>query len=168
MLMIKSTTNPPKNLLSKKSTSILPIHLSVRGGKRKYVGKTFPGIGISGQEGEHTRGDGVWRYPQKKTQKLGGKRMDLYMVKGVAKRVIVVQSPDKRLFEEAIFIVKEEAFAKSGVTAEAVLKEAQQVARTYVKRNTGISRITSKIPPSAYAVGGALAATLAWSVALFV
>lgn len=90
------------------------------------------------------------------------------MVKGIAKRVIVVKSPDRRLFEEAIFIVKEEAFVGAGVSAEAVLQEAQQVANGYVKRNTGFSRIASKIPPPAYAVGGALVATVAWAVALVV
>ena len=38
------------------------------------------------------------------------------MVKGISRRVIVVKSPDPRLFEEAIFIVKEEAFQRGGVS----------------------------------------------------
>ena len=46
------------------------------------------------------------------------------MVKGVTRRVIVVKSPDRRLFEQAIFIVREEAFAAQGVTAQQVLEEA--------------------------------------------
>lgn len=46
------------------------------------------------------------------------------MVKGVTRRVIVVKTPDKRLFEQAIFIVKEDAFTRDGVTAEQVLAEA--------------------------------------------
>lgn len=33
------------------------------------------------------------------------------MVKGITRQVILVKSPDPRLFEEAIFIVKEEALA---------------------------------------------------------
>lgn len=48
------------------------------------------------------------------------------MVKGVARRVIVVKSPDPRLFEQAIFIVKEDAFTKGGVSAEQVLQEAKR------------------------------------------
>ena len=39
------------------------------------------------------------------------------MVKGITRQVILVKSPDPRLFEEAIFIVKEEALAREGVTA---------------------------------------------------
>ena len=36
------------------------------------------------------------------------------MVKGITRQVILVKSPDPRLFEEAIFIVKEEALAREG------------------------------------------------------
>ncbi len=50
------------------------------------------------------------------------------MVKGISRQVIVVHSPDPRLFEQAIFILKEDA-AQNGVTEEALLKEAQQAAR---------------------------------------
>ena len=39
------------------------------------------------------------------------------MVKGITRQVILVKSPDPRLFEEAIFIVKEEALNREGVTA---------------------------------------------------
>ena len=48
------------------------------------------------------------------------------MVKGVSRQVIVVQSPDKKLFEQAIFILKDNAV---GVTDEALMKEAQQAIR---------------------------------------
>ena len=34
------------------------------------------------------------------------------MVKGITRQVILVKSPDPKLFEEAIFIVKEEALAR--------------------------------------------------------
>ena len=33
------------------------------------------------------------------------------MVKGISRQVIVVQSPDKKLFDQAIFILKEDAVA---------------------------------------------------------
>ena len=55
------------------------------------------------------------------------------MVKGITRQVILVKSPDPRLFEEAIFIVKEEALARAGVTAEHVLKEARRAADGYLK-----------------------------------
>ena len=50
------------------------------------------------------------------------------MVKGISRQVIVVHSPEPKLFEQAIFILKEDA-AKSGVTDEALLKEAEQAVR---------------------------------------
>ena len=47
------------------------------------------------------------------------------MVKGISRQVIVVHSPDPKLFEQAIFILKEDA-AQGGVSDEALLEEAQQ------------------------------------------
>ena len=46
------------------------------------------------------------------------------MVKGITRQVILVKSPDPKLFEEAIFIVKEEALAREGVSADQVIREA--------------------------------------------
>lgn len=89
------------------------------------------------------------------------------MVKGVARRVIVVKTPDRRLFEQAIFIVKEDAFSKEGVTAEQVLAEAQRVADGYVRRNSKLGKRLLRIPPPAYAVAGAIAATAVWALAYF-
>lgn len=89
------------------------------------------------------------------------------MVKGVARRVIVVKSPDRRLFEQAIFIIKEDAFLTEGVTAEQVVAEAQRVADGYVRRNTGPGRWLRRIPAPAYAVAGAIVATLVWCLAIF-
>ena len=49
------------------------------------------------------------------------------MVKGISRQVIVVHSPEPKLFEQAIFILKENM--GDGVTNEALLKEARQVIR---------------------------------------
>ncbi len=86
------------------------------------------------------------------------------MVKGVARRVIVVKTPDRRLFEQAIFIVKEDAFSKQGVTADQVLAEAQRVADGYVRRTTGLHRYLHRVPPPVYAVAGALVTAVVWVV----
>lgn len=88
------------------------------------------------------------------------------MVKGVARRVIVVKTPDRRLFEQAIFIVKEDAFSHDGVSAEQVLAEAQRVADGYIRRNSGVRRRLSRIPAPAYAAAGAAAATAVWALTL--
>ncbi len=58
------------------------------------------------------------------------------MVKGVSRRVIVVRSPDPRFFEQAIFLMKEDALNADGVTADQVVAEARQVAAGYMRRNT--------------------------------
>ena len=46
------------------------------------------------------------------------------MVKGITKQVIVVNSPEPKLFEQAIFILKEDAL-REGITDEMLLKEAK-------------------------------------------
>ena len=51
------------------------------------------------------------------------------MVKGISRQVILVQNPDPQLFEQAIFILKEEAVLQ-GVTDEQLLKEANRLMRT--------------------------------------
>ena len=48
------------------------------------------------------------------------------MVKGVSKQVIVVHSPDPKLFEQAIFILKENA---GEVTQAQLLQEARLAVR---------------------------------------
>lgn len=54
------------------------------------------------------------------------------MVKGISRQVIVVHSPDPKLFEQAIFILKDDAI-QNGVTDEALLKEAQQAVHAGVR-----------------------------------
>ena len=43
------------------------------------------------------------------------------MVKGISRQVIVVHAPEPKLFEQAIFMLKENA-AQEGVTDEALLR----------------------------------------------
>lgn len=49
------------------------------------------------------------------------------MVKGISRQVIVVQSPDPKLFEQAIFILKDEAICHGGITDETLMKEAKRL-----------------------------------------
>ena len=48
-----------------------------------------------------------------------------------------------------------------------MLKEARQAAKSYVSRSTIPGKWFQAIPAPAYAAAGALAATAAWSLALF-
>lgn len=49
------------------------------------------------------------------------------MVKGISKQVIVVHAPEEKLFEQAIFILNENAVGQQGVTDEALMKEAKRL-----------------------------------------
>lgn len=46
------------------------------------------------------------------------------MVKGISRQVIVVQAPEPKLFDQAIFILKDDM--GEGISDEALLKEAQR------------------------------------------
>ena len=52
-------------------------------------------------------------------------RRRINVVKGITKQVIVVHAPEPKLFEQAIFILKEDALGE-GITDEILLKEAQR------------------------------------------
>lgn len=49
------------------------------------------------------------------------------MVKGISRQVIVVNSPDPKLFEQAIFILKDEAIGADGITDDMLMKEAKKI-----------------------------------------
>ena len=51
------------------------------------------------------------------------------MVKGITRQVIVVKGPDQKLFDQAIFLVREDALASGGITEEALLNEARIVCK---------------------------------------
>lgn len=57
------------------------------------------------------------------------------MVKGISKQVIVVNSPDKKLFDQAIFFLSDDAMDSGGVSDAALLKEAKHLLRNPSKRN---------------------------------
>ncbi len=57
------------------------------------------------------------------------------MVKGTNRHVIVVRSPDPKVFEEAIFVLREEYLRER--SAEEVLEEAQTAAAEYLRKNGG-------------------------------
>ena len=83
------------------------------------------------------------------------------MVKGISRQVIVVHSPDKKLFEQAIFILNENAMDKDGVTDEMLLKEAQQAIH-----GTGTGKRYRRLTGPAWACGGAAVTGIAWLLTL--
>ena len=82
------------------------------------------------------------------------------MVKGVSRQVIVVQSPDKKLFEQAIFILKEDAH---GITDEELMKEANRAIRNPKSQKKRKLRYYGPV----WACGGAVITGLAWLISSF-
>lgn len=80
------------------------------------------------------------------------------MVKGISRQVIVVHSPDPKLFEQAIFILKDEALTP-GVTDEALLKEAQRLIRNPSREG---KRRKMYLYGPVWACGGAALTGLVW------
>ena len=90
------------------------------------------------------------------------------MVKGISRRVVVVDSPDQRYFEQAIFIVRTDA-AGEGVTAQALVEEARRVARNYAGGDHGrFSRAWRELTPAVYTLIGAGGIGLVWMLASLV
>ena len=79
------------------------------------------------------------------------------MVKGISRQVIVVDAPEPKLFEQAIFILK--ADMGEGITDEALLKEARQIIHS--SESTGRKRHIYLYGAFWTAVG-ALLTGLAW------
>lgn len=86
------------------------------------------------------------------------------MVKGISRQVIVVQSPEPKLFEQAIFILKDKAVGKDGVTDEALLKEAKLL----VRGSAGSQKRKPSVYGPVWACCGALITGLAWLLTVLI
>lgn len=64
------------------------------------------------------------------------------VVKGMNRRVIVVRSPDPKMFEEAIFILRED-YLRDRNEAQ-VLDEARRAAGEYLRTRTGVKKRTRR------------------------
>ena len=80
------------------------------------------------------------------------------MVKGISRQVIVVQSPEPKMFEQAIFILRDEVIG-DGITDDALLKEAQAAIRGYDKQSR---KRHFYLYGAVWASGGALLTGLVW------
>ena len=76
------------------------------------------------------------------------------MVKGITRQVVVVKGGEPELFEQAIFLVKDSALSRGGVTEEALLKEAR---RACAVERRPLRQLVEKL---LWAAGGAAATGL--------
>ena len=63
------------------------------------------------------------------------------MVKGLSKKVIIVKSPDPKIFDQAIFIVRDDYLTTQGIDQKELLKQARRAASGYVDRTYGWRRM---------------------------
>jgi len=86
-----------------------------------------------------------------------------HVVKGVSKRVVVVKSPDPRIFEQAIFIIREDFAGQNGMSDKDVFREARRAANSYIGgRRCSPRNALSGMKAPLYAAAGAAATGLAW------
>ena len=82
------------------------------------------------------------------------------MVKGISKQVIVVRQPDAKLFEQAIFLLREDALG-AGVSDEELLRQANRAANRYLQ-SAGTGSPRRLWPKLAWMLAGAGATLLIW------
>jgi len=84
------------------------------------------------------------------------------VVKGISKRIIVVDSPDPKVFERAIFIVREDFSGQQGISEAELLRQARQAAGGYLPSAENGKRLRVWLRGLLYAVAGAAATALTW------
>jgi len=83
------------------------------------------------------------------------------MVKGTARQVVVVKSPDQKLFEQAIFLLREDALER-GVGERELLEEARRIAERNLPQSPAKKRRT--LPPLFWMSVGAFLIGAAWLI----
>ena len=84
------------------------------------------------------------------------------MVKGISRQVIVIDAPEPKLFEQAIFILKDDM---EHVTDEVLLKEAQQIIQS---RDKSGRKRHIWLYGAFWAAAGALATAAAWAATIWI
>ena len=87
------------------------------------------------------------------------------MVKGISRQVVVIDSPDQKLFEQAIFIVRNDAL-REGVTARALVQEARRVARNCTEERKAESLWDRLFPWITAGLGGGFVGVM-WLLSVF-
>ena len=90
------------------------------------------------------------------------------MVRGTSRRVIVVDSPDTELFEQAIFIVRSDVSTRSGVTAQKLVDEACRVARSCGGARPRSRNLLRRGSPALWCSIGAGCIALIWLISVLI
>jgi hypothetical protein len=90
---------------------------------------------------------------------------EFHLVKGLSRRVIVVKPPDP-MFDEAIFIVREDERVSSGVSGDEILLQAQLAVDNFIRENLGMPLRRNRFPYIVCAVAGAILASILWGLVM--
>ncbi len=88
------------------------------------------------------------------------------MVKGSTKQVVVVKAPHPALFDQAIFILKEEALQNPGITPDLILAQARKAANHYAKTED-IFASTAGVLGIVWGLMGVGLASFFWGLGLY-
>lgn len=86
-----------------------------------------------------------------------------HVVKGLSRKVIIVKSPDPKIFEQAIFIVRDDYLSNQGIGQKELLRQARAAANGYVGSVSGW-RHRLRLTPLTVALLGAGGAGVLWGV----
>lgn len=91
------------------------------------------------------------------------------MVKGISRRVIVVESPDPRVFDQAIFILRNDVLGEDGVSSRQLVDQAVRIAKSYTRTQGLPPPKRHRLSPIIAAIlGGGLMGLVWLAAALFV
>ena len=126
------------------------------------MSRARPGLRRKWRAGRYKKAEGRADWKQQAMEEVTA------VVRGTNRRVVVVRSPDPQVFEEAIFVIREDLFHREG-SAEAVLRQARKAADAYLRRTTPARRrLSRRLTAPLYAGLGAAAAGIAWLCLHFV
>ena len=83
------------------------------------------------------------------------------VLKGLSRKVIIVKSPDPEMFEQAIFIVRDDFLSSQGIGEKELLRQAQAAANGYVENTHGWHRF-HRLPAWGWAGIGAGLLSCGW------
>lgn len=84
------------------------------------------------------------------------------MVKGISRRVIVVESPDPRVFDQAIFILRNDILSEDGVSSRQLVDQAVRIAKSYTRSQGLPSPKRHRMTPAIAAMLGGGLMGLVW------
>ena len=130
--------------------------------RRLRRGIPFSGLKRSGRNNKEEK---RLSFEQAKNRSREG---DVEVIKGTSKRVIVVKSPDPGIFEQAIFIIREDFAGQNGVSEKDVLLQARRAANAYLGSGRTRRQRLTRLRAALFAAAGAACTAVAWFAVTFI